>query len=192
MAISISSKGTVDAAGGVLLWSPLLGGAPIDFAALAAPRWKARVTLSNETLLVAQALATRQDEADPDQSRWRWSRSAIPSVSASRGVTGQGKSRQARRISAICWTGPNGGLCRCGAFGCIEASAGFYGILRTAFQVPPDTIPAKFVPLGEMDKIALSARQGNRMASYAFRMGGLALAMACRACSASMAACRSS
>lgn len=175
MAISISSKGTVDAAGGVLLWSPLLGGAPIDFAALAAPRWKARVTLSNETLLVAQALATRQDEADPDQSRL-----AVVSLGHSIGL-GIARRDRAGEIEA---SAPNfghmldradGGLCRCGAFGCIEASAGFYGILRTAFQVPPDTIPAKFVPLGEMDKIALSARQGNRMASYAFRMGGLAL-----------------
>ena len=41
--------------------------------------------------------------------------------------------------------------------------------------MPPDTIPAKFVPLAEMEKIAASARQGNRMAEYAFRQAGVAL-----------------
>ena len=70
---------------------------------------------------------------------------------------------------------PNGGLCRCGAKGCIEAYAGFYAILRTAFEVPMDTIPAKFVPLAEIDKIATRARQGNRMAQLAFRQAGIAL-----------------
>ncbi|MCY1293892.1 hypothetical protein D9M70_431650 [compost metagenome] len=70
---------------------------------------------------------------------------------------------------------PSAGLCRCGAYGCIEAAAGFYGILRAAFEVPADTIPAKFVPVAELDKIAASARQGHRMAGYAFRQAGIAL-----------------
>jgi len=70
---------------------------------------------------------------------------------------------------------PNGGLCRCGARGCVEAYAGFYAILRAAFEVPMDTIPAKFVPVAEIDKIATRARQGNRMAQLAFRHAGAAL-----------------
>jgi predicted NBD/HSP70 family sugar kinase len=70
---------------------------------------------------------------------------------------------------------PGGGLCRCGARGCIEAYAGFYAMLRTAFDVPLDTIPAKFVPIAELDKIATSARQGGRRNVLAFRQAGLAL-----------------
>jgi predicted NBD/HSP70 family sugar kinase len=69
----------------------------------------------------------------------------------------------------------NGGLCRCGARGCIEAHAGFYAILRAAFEVPLDTIPAKFVPVAELDKIAAMARQGHRVSAFAFRQAGLAL-----------------
>ncbi|MGO8485078.1 ROK family protein, partial [Rhizobium leguminosarum] len=57
----------------------------------------------------------------------------------------------------------NGGLCRCGTRGCIEAYAGFYAILRSAFEVPLDTIPAKLVPVAELDKIAAKARQGHRV-----------------------------
>ena len=34
---------------------------------------------------------------------------------------------------------------------------------------------AKFVPLGEMEKIASRARQGHRVSEYAFRQAGLAL-----------------
>ncbi len=54
----------------------------------------------------------------------------------------------------------NGGLCRCGSKGCIEAYAGFYAILRMAFEVPLDTIPAKFVPVAELDKIAAQGAAG--------------------------------
>src|SRR5690606_2152234 len=70
---------------------------------------------------------------------------------------------------------PGGAMCRCGARGCIEAYAGFYAVLRTAFEVPLDTVPAKFVPLAEVDKIAVLARQGDRMAAFAFRQAGIAL-----------------
>ena len=69
----------------------------------------------------------------------------------------------------------NGALCRCGSSGCIEAYAGFYAILRAAFDAPTDRIPAKFVPLGEIEKIAAQARQGHRMARLAFRQAGIAL-----------------
>jgi predicted NBD/HSP70 family sugar kinase len=61
------------------------------------------------------------------------------------------------------------------AKGCIEAYAGFYAILRMAFEVPLDTIPAKFVPISELDKIAARARQGHRMSAFAFRQAGIAL-----------------
>jgi predicted NBD/HSP70 family sugar kinase len=67
---------------------------------------------------------------------------------------------------------PGGPLCRCGSRGCIEAFSGFYAILRNAFDVPQDTIPAKFIPLEQMDRIAAQARRGDRRAEYAFRQAG--------------------
>jgi predicted NBD/HSP70 family sugar kinase len=174
MAISISSKGTVDADGHRLLWSPLLGGEEIDFAALLKPDWPGMVALGNETLLVAQALAVGRGAAPEGGAL------AVVSLGHSIGL-GIARVRHHDEVEASAPNfghmlhAPGGGLCRCGGYGCIEATAGFYGILRTAFQVPPDTIPAKFVPLAEMDKIAQSARAGNRMAGYAFRQAGLAL-----------------
>lgn len=174
-AISISSKGLVDPDGSRLLWSPVFGYEEIDFAdALSLPP-ATRVRLNNETLLVAQALARR---ADRDDSAFRSLAALSLGHSIGLGIARRGTSGEIE-VSAPNFghmlNAADGKLCRCGSRGCIEASAGFYGILRTAFEVPPDTIPAKFVPLAEMDKIALRARQGHRMSEYAFRQAGLAI-----------------
>jgi len=175
-AISISSKGLVSTDEPLLLWSPVLGGEQVDFAAGLQPEWTAKVLLSNETLLVADALAEQHERKEGTRFRSLVTLSLGHSIGlgiASRGGTGN-----------IDITAPNfghmlhmpsGALCRCGARGCIEAYAGFYAILRNAFEVPKDTIPAKFVPLPEVDKLAASARHGHRMANFAFREAGLAL-----------------
>ncbi|MFC6447442.1 ROK family transcriptional regulator [Shinella zoogloeoides] len=176
LVVSISSKGLVDPASARLVWSPVFGAEQVDFAALLKPRWRAKILLSNETLLVAHAMALRMEKAGVENL------TAVAALSLGHSI-GLGIARF-DRTGELSVTAPNfghmlnaadGKLCRCGAQGCIEASAGFYGILRTAFEVPPDTIPAKFVPLAEMDKIALRARQGHRMSEYAFRQAGLAL-----------------
>ena len=176
LVVSISSKGLVDPASARLVWSPVFGAEQVDFAALLEPRWRAKILLSNETLLVAHAMALRMEKAGAENL------TAVAALSLGHSI-GLGIARF-DRMGELSVTAPNfghmlnasdGKLCRCGAQGCIEASAGFYGILRTAFEVPPDTIPTKFVPLVEMDKIALRARQGHRMSEYAFRQAGLAL-----------------
>ena len=174
--VSISSKGLVDGERPVLLWSPVFGDRQIDFAACLPDGWPAVVNLNNESLLVAHALSMRMDRgADAGPAGM-----AVLSLGHSVGL---GIARR-DRAGDIHVSAPNfghmlnaadGKLCRCGSVGCIEASAGFYGILRAAFEVPPDTIPAKFVPISEMDKIALRARQGHRMSEYAFRQAGMAL-----------------
>lgn len=175
-AISISSKGLVADGDPVLLWSPVLGAERVDFAAGLKPDWEARILLSNETLLVAGALAVRQAArggAEPGGL-------AALSLGHSIGL-GIVTRRAGGEIDVVAPNFghmlhvPNGALCRCGACGCIEAYAGFYAILRNAFRVPKDTIPAKFVPLVELDKLAASARHGHRMANFAFREAGLAL-----------------
>ncbi|MGN7292072.1 ROK family protein [Rhizobium sp. SAFR-030] len=176
-ALSLSSKGIVDADGGRLVWSPVFGERVVDFTLLLQDLPGAELSLSNETLLVAHAQASRRlaGRQAPDFS-------GLVTLSLGHSI-GLGIARPDGR-GGLAVTAPNFGhmlnavddrLCRCGSRGCIEATAGFYGILRLAFQVPLDTIPAKFVPLPELEKIAQSARQGARMAQYAFRQAGLAL-----------------
>ncbi|ULR45067.1 ROK family protein [Rhizobium sp. K102] len=173
--ISISSKGLVDSTEPVLVWSPIFGSDQIDFESALRPDWQAKVILDNETLLVAAALGAREEIVKGADFR---SLAAL-SLGHSIGLGIVRRGAQTQEISA-----PNfghmlhmagGGLCRCGTRGCIEAYAGFYAILRSAFEVPLDTIPAKFVPVAELDKIAARARQGHRTSAFAFRQAGLAL-----------------
>jgi len=176
LCISISSKGLTDANEPRLVWSPIFGDEQIDFAALLAPDWTAVVVLNNETLLVAHALAARIGQTQAKNDR------ALIVMSLGHSI-GLGIARP-DNMGGVQANAPNfghmlhetgAGRCRCGSNGCIEATAGFYGILRTAFEVPSQTIPAPFVPLTEMDKIATLARNGHKMAAYAFRNAGLAL-----------------
>ncbi|MCO6188257.1 ROK family transcriptional regulator [Rhizobium sp. L1K21] len=171
LAISISSKGIVDSARPVLLWSPIFGDGQIDFADVFAQYDNASIILKNETALVAGALGTRLPLGQLGL--------AVVSLGHNiglglvRAVDGETQTL-APNFSHMLHL-PNGARCRCGANGCVEAYAGFYAILRTAFEVPKDHIPAQFVPLSEIDRIADSARRGDRMAGFAFRQAGVAL-----------------
>ncbi|MBB4566126.1 ROK family transcriptional regulator [Rhizobium leucaenae] len=174
--ISISSKGLVESSEPVLRWSPIFGREQIDFAAVLHDEWSAKVILGNETQLVAAAVGRQEENKKGRDFRALAALSLGHSIGL--GIVRRGEEGK-HEISA-----PNfghmlhmsgGGLCRCGSRGCIEAYAGFYAILRAAFDVPLDTIPAKFVPIAELDKIAASARQGSRRNIIAFRQAGLAL-----------------
>ncbi|MFB9947782.1 ROK family protein [Rhizobium puerariae] len=174
--VSVSSKGLAHPAEPVLVWSPVFGSQPVDFTDALGEDWSAKVILNNETLLVAGALLEREAKKEGGGEPMLAALSLGHSIGL--GIARRNAARAAE-ISAPNFGHmlhmPNGALCRCGARGCIEAYAGFYAILRTAFEVPMDTIPAKFVPLAEIDKIATQARQGNRMAQFAFRQAGVAL-----------------
>jgi predicted NBD/HSP70 family sugar kinase len=174
--ISISSKGLVNSTEPVLIWSPIFGSDQIDFESALRPDWQAKIILDNETLLVAAALGAREENLKGADFRSLAALSLGHSIGlgiVKRTAPGE------REISAPNFGHmlhmANGGLCRCGSRGCIEAYAGFYAILRMAFEVPLDTIPAKFVPIAELDKIAARARQGHRMSAFAFRQAGVAL-----------------
>lgn len=172
--VSLSSKGLVSPDEPVLIWSPMLGSQAVDFR-IALRGWEDRIVLNNETLLVAKALQQRQIRRGSIATN-------IAALSLGHSI-GLGIARTtASGVMEISAPNlghmlhiPGGALCRCGARGCVEAYAGFYAVLRTAFEVPNDTVPAKIVPLVEVDKIAMQARQGQRMAGFAFRQAGIAL-----------------
>lgn len=176
LAISISSKGLVADDNATLLWSPVLGDQQINFQQVLEPDWDAKITLSHESLLVASALHTslsrQQDAPIP--------RLAALSLGHSIGlgvVTMEESGAPHPRAPGFGHMihVQDGALCRCGSSGCIEAYAGFYAILRASFEVPPNTIPAPFVPFNEIEHIAKLARHGDRMAEFAFRQAGTAL-----------------
>ena len=172
--ISITSKGLVARDRPVLLWSAIFGDSVLDFEALLRPAWRADIMLINETRFAAQAVAKKlRMEKGADAPEWISTLSLGHSIGL--GLAGKDKSRHISSVSlpfGHMVHQPDGPLCRCGSRGCIEAFSGFYAILRKAFDVPEDTIPAKFVPLEQMDKIATQARRGDRRAEYAFRQAG--------------------
>lgn len=173
--VSISSKGLVDPESATLLWSPVLGEWQINFRTLLSRHFRAKVYLYNETLLAAEALWMRKrGSKDAAKSLTALSLGHSIGLGVARDV-GEGRADVIAPNFGHMLHVPDGALCRCGARGCVEAYCGFYGILRAAFEVPTNTIPAKFVPIAEVEKIAASARAGNRMAAFAFRQAGLAL-----------------
>jgi predicted NBD/HSP70 family sugar kinase len=174
--ISISSKGLVDREGAKLLWSPVFGYEALDFETALSGFSGSRIHLFNESLLVTHALALRLEKNRGAPLVSLATLSLGHSIGLGIAYRDQHGDLEIRAPNfGHMLHASDGKLCRCGAIGCIEASAGFYGILRMAFEVPPDTIPAKFVPLAEMEKIASRARQGHRASEYAFRQAGLAL-----------------
>lgn len=181
--ISITTKGVVDPAGPTLIWSPVFDDQVIDFAAALKEASAACVHLHNETTFSAQAVSQRLRQSDATVENGR--RVAVLSLGHSIGLGVATLKSHGRTSSFAPPFGhmidqQQGPLCRCGAHGCVEATAGFYGILRAAFDVPADTLPARFVPLKEVDKLAARARAGEHSAEYAFRSAsdclGLALA----------------
>lgn len=180
MVVSISSKGLVAQAEPRLLWSPVFGELEVDFNGIREGDLQAAVILSNETRLVAAALARVVERHA--EAAGALPPGALCALSLGHGI-GLGIARR-DTLGEYQVSAPDfghmlhlvdGGLCRCGSKGCIEATAGFYGILRTAFDVPGDTIPARFIPLVEMEKLAANARRGDRKAQFAFRQAGLSL-----------------
>jgi predicted NBD/HSP70 family sugar kinase len=175
-AISISSKGLVADDNTTLLWSSVLGSQQINMRKTLEPDWQAKVTLNHESLLVASALHTSlsRKEGKPIP------RLAALSLGHSIGLgvvhADSYESPRARAPGFGHMIHSHGGaLCRCGSYGCIEAYAGSYAILRSAFKVPPSTLPANFVPFIEIEKIAVQARHGDRLAKSAFREAGTAI-----------------
>ncbi len=169
--ISITSKGIISQEKPVLLWSAIFGDQPVDFEKLLRPQWNSVISLTNETCFIAQAIANSDKKL---QQVCTLSLGHSISIGiATRLENGQLSS--ASPVFGHMLHQADGPLCRCGLQGCIEAYAGFYGILRRAFEAPEDSIPANFIPLKEMDKIAKLARSGDNMAEYAFRLAGKVL-----------------
>lgn len=177
--ISITTNGEVHDTKQTLLWSPIFGDQTVDFRAILAPEWTAKVTLTNDISYVAHAVIT---QAIGEGRVEFGDRFAVLSLSDSIGL-GVAKLNDMGEVELSSPSfghmphNTDGPLCRCGAQGCLESYAGFYGILRAAFNAPVDVIPAKFIPLEQMAKLAATARAGDRMTEFAFRQAGVALGL---------------
>jgi predicted NBD/HSP70 family sugar kinase len=176
--IGLSSKGVMDPVSGALLWSPVTLETPVDFADHLSKSFSASIAVYNETALVAQALWQKHALINDPPMNSLVTLSLSHNIGLGIARLGSDNRTEPEIIApnfGHMLHAPDGALCRCGARGCIEAYSGFYAILRSAFEVPISTVPANFVPLGEVDKIASLARAQDRRAAFAFRQAGLAI-----------------
>lgn len=70
---------------------------------------------------------------------------------------------------------PEGARCRCGMRGCIEAYAADYGVLRTAYGVPDQAMPAASVPAAAYQELIHLGQSGRRNVVHAFNVAGRAI-----------------
>ncbi len=172
--VSISTKGVVDDAGTTLLWSPVFGDTTLNFDDVLNAHWGGRVRLTHETAFSAHGCLIRAT----DEHRQHLVLSLGDSIGLGIARSIDGRSETLAPPIGHMMHRPDGPLCRCGDSGCVEAFAGFYGILRTAFNAPTDLIPAKFIPLEQMTQLAAQARAGDRQTEFAFRQAGEVLGLA--------------
>lgn len=173
-ALSVSTKGFVDRNQSVLRWSPVLGDQMLDFATILPNKLELPVRLTHETSLVAAAVL-RGSPTTVAQNAVLSLGDSIGFGVAQRNAIGEVE--HFAPIFAHMVEDPGGPLCRCGAKGCTESFAAFYGILRRAFEAPNSTSPAKFIPIDQMNRIAGQARAGDRRTGLAFREAGRALGL---------------
>lgn len=175
VSVSVSTKGIVSADKSKLLWSPVFDETEFDFNQILSPEWAGRVTISHETGFSAMGCLERSDQIQ--------NRHVVLSLGDTIGL---GIAERHDNVVSVLAAPPiahmvhepNGPVCRCGDMGCVEAYAGFYGILRTAFDAPAGVIPAKFIPIEQMVQLADQARKGDRKIEFAFRQAGHVLGMA--------------
>ncbi len=104
--VSISSKGLVDAAAAVLVWSPVLGTEKIDFQQLISQDGRIRVTLNNETLLAAKAIWMREQAKDGPKPEALVTLSLGHSIGLGIARSGASTIEVSAPISAICCISP--------------------------------------------------------------------------------------
>ena len=172
--VAISVQGILDRDGHGLLWSPIAQLANRPFGRELAERTGVSVTLYKRGRLLAEG-ARWLDPALHDASV----ATVFVGSTVAMGMTfrGQIMGRSAEGATEFGHMNhiPNGALCRCGMWGCIEAYAADYGVLRAAFSVPETTTPAPAVPRAQYEGLIARAEAGDRNASHAFNLAGRAI-----------------
>jgi predicted NBD/HSP70 family sugar kinase len=172
--IVVAIQGTADAAGRVLLWSPITPHEGIDFAGRLENALGIPATVENDCNMIAAALRWR------DPRRYR---NDFIAILLSQGI-GMGLVLKGELFKGTQSSGgefghmvhrPDGALCRCGRRGCIEAYAGNYAIWRSARGASEDEAPLSDIGEDDMTAVADAARDHEGPERDAYRKAGEAL-----------------
>jgi predicted NBD/HSP70 family sugar kinase len=174
--IALAVQGTMDAAGRVMLWSPITPHERIDLATGLEAAFGVPVSVENDCNMIAVALQWSAPHRYNDD---------FIAVLLSHGI-GMGIALKGRPFTGTRTSGgefghmvhrPGGALCRCGCRGCIEAYAGNYAIRRFACGESEDELAAGDVGADEIAALAEVARRREGREREAFRRAGTALGL---------------
>jgi len=172
--IVLAVQGTTDAAGHIMLWSPITKHEGIGFGERLEREFGVPVTVENDCNMIAVALRWL------DPARYR---DDFIAILLSHGI-GMGLVLKGELFTGTHSSGgefghmvhrPDGALCRCGRRGCVEAYAGNYAIWRSASGASEDEAPISDISAGDMAALADTARDRDGPEREAYRKAGEAL-----------------
>jgi predicted NBD/HSP70 family sugar kinase len=172
--IAISVQGILDRSGDRLKWSPI---AHVSGASIVAPLRQAfgvTVSLTKRGRLLAEGARALYPELREMSiaTIFIGSTVAMGMSFAGRGsADGDEGSTEFGHMNHL----PDGARCRCGMRGCIEAYAADYGVLRTAYGVPDQAMPAAAVPSAAYQELVNLGQAGRRNVIHAFNVAGQAI-----------------
>lgn len=172
--ISLGVQGVTDAAGRVMIWSPITPERDVAFADLLEAEFGAPVFVANDCAAIVQALRS----ADPVHYGEDFA-ALLLAQGVGMGLHLRGAPFRGRRSSAMEFGHlthvPEGALCRCGSLGCIEAYAGGYAILRKAQGLAESAQPEAEVDPALTAALLLRARAAPGPEREAFLSAGRAI-----------------
>ena len=173
--LGIAVQGAVDSHSGQLIWSPAFGERNIPLTKPISERTGIACILANDANMIAEGLMAREHHSYLGTAAVVFLGYGVGLGLVIHGTTFHGSTGAAAEFGHMNHM-PAGALCRCGRFGCIEAYASDYGILRHAEGLPLDMVP----PYGAVDPAVMkalenAAKQGDAAAVAAYNAAGSAL-----------------
>lgn len=173
-AISIGFQGVTDAGSGELLWSPILSTNKIPIRAMLKQAFDVPVTVNNDCGLIAKALHSNEKDTLGDSFAVVLFSHGIGLGLYISGRPFTGAHSSALELGHVQFV-KDGALCRCGKRGCIEAYAAKYGIVRTASNGTPLSVPSNPIDAKTIAQLVAAAKKGDQQIKAAFELAGKAI-----------------
>lgn len=172
--IAISAQGILDPTGDRLKWSPIPHVAGESIVAPLRQAFGIDVTLAKRGRLLAEGARALYPELGDACLAAVFIGSTVAmglSFSGRGPVAGDEGATEFGHMNHI----PDGARCRCGMKGCIEAYAADYAVLRSAYGVPDQALPAASVPAAAYQELVHLGQGGRRNVVHAFNIAGRAV-----------------
>ena len=175
MQIKVAAQGVTDNITGSIAWSPAFKMGNIAVVGPLLNAFGISCSLANDANMIAEGLIAAKKIEPQGTTACVFMGYGIGMGLVIDGAVYHGSSGSSAEFGHMNHVA-NGAKCRCGRRGCLEAYASDYGILRSAENLPDDTMP----PSGAVDLqiiagLEAAARRGDKNATAAFQKAGRAI-----------------